>query len=143
MNKHIAEHNGQTFTRNSKTRTYSYCVVYKPSQEYAENNVYSEFQEDQDRSDFAFCMAPAKYDFSREEHEAQRAEWTAKGYTVEQYIADQKAINEAKLQKRIEAGDFEQFYAAGWTSRLDLAQKLAQKEAFNGREVVILEAKIL
>lgn len=149
MNKHTATYNGQTFTRNSKTRIYSHCVAVRPSLDAARRHLETELTRDCHLSNYNFYREGDSFitDYKGDiepKYVAKREQFNIDFPTFDLYLATVRTKLENDLQNRVDAGDFEQFYVDGWNSRPDLARKLVDQNITRGdcAEVVILEVRV-
>ena len=156
--KHFAiTPNGTKITRTSKSRVYSHVVVARHSHAFdlkcAENhntqrNMASNFKFYADfvNGTSKFLVKPEWR--SEEDHAAEMADriQAAKDHldgatTVEEYSASQTAKALARVAAKLAEGYYDKFGALGWSSRLDLAQKVAsQSDKPYYEDVTILEA---
>lgn len=152
MNKHIARYNGQIFTRNSKGRRYTHCVVALPSREVAFR--FANALHDGDASSWEYYASPRAYNFSwtggdRVVVDASTfysaEEFLAVFPTAAVYQAYQRDRRVTKFAQRVADGEFTTYVPMGWCGRRDLADKLRSKTAASGYwlEVVVLEAEIV
>ena len=152
--------NGQKVTRNSQSRVYSHVVVYLPS--------YDQYFEDADQagsfkhveSNFKYYMAyldgTSKFLVRRswqtdEQYEAQvkldieRARKALGGATtLDEYREVVRTTALENFERRKAENFFNTFKVAGWSSRLDLAHKVAaQHIGGHYTETRILKAQII
>lgn len=147
MNKHIAtDPAGVEHTRNSKTRVYSHTVVVRIDGAKRLANNLADLEADYVRRNYDHDFnRVARYSFDKpEEIDRNREEFRAQYPTFEEYLKICKQRVIASHNKWLNAGGPQHWLNAGWCGRLDLAQKLADKErgGRNVAEVVILEAKL-
>lgn len=112
---------GTVATRTSKSRTYTHAVFVKCDPELIERDyVMSGRAIAQDRKNFAYYVSKGE-----------------RVGTVEDYVA-------AEIVRRRERAitDYQKTWCAGWCGRLDLAQKLANKNWSYGGKATIVEAEI-
>ena len=156
--KHIATIDGQTFTRNSKSRVYTHCVVAKPSIECALARAQSKAARGLHRSNYRWYQKAItsegrlheQYEYLTDEKYAEQCEYNlaravealAGAQSEDEYVSREVS----KELERIAAQDAKGFYdtwdECGWCGRFDLAQKLAatkRNHEYYG-DVVILEA---
>jgi len=125
--KHIATLDGQTFTRSSKSRVYTHCVVAKPS--YAKGVRRMAEAADLHKANFRY--------YTKAHHHAELA-----GDDEQAYVARKIAEGLEYIEARREAGFYDTWQALSWSSRRDLAEKIAataRNSAYWGA-VEILEA---
>jgi len=116
-NKHTASLNGKTFTRNSAKATYSHVVV----------------------AAYTARELIARTERSLESYKANRAKATAEyvGWYDEHIAADEAKLAAYRAATDLDA-PFGEFFAQGWTSRLDLANKLAASTRAQGYSTVVV-----
>ena len=151
--------NGDKVTRTSKTRTYSHVVVARRS--YAHDLACAERAGSSDvtASNFAYYRAyldgtskflarkpwqsDADYAKAVAYDIARATEALAGCETLEAYRAHLRAEALDRVAERKASGYYDTFGVLGWSSRLDLAQKVAQAETSpRYDDVTILEAQI-
>lgn len=156
--KHIATADGQTFTRNSKSRVYTHCVVAKPSIECALERAQSKAARDLHRSNYRWYQKTlacegrrfeqSKYvtdEVYREQcqrHIDDAIEELAEAQSEDEYISRKVGEELAGIAAQEAKGFYDTWAECGWCGRLDLAQKLAatkRAHEYYG-DVVILEA---
>ena len=156
--KHIATIDGQTFTRNSKSRVYTHCVVAKPSIDHALATAQSEGARDLYRCEYRWhqkavtsggrLFEQSKHMTDEDYHEqckrdlmfARRA--LVGKQSEDDFVSYHVDDMLAWIEKQREQGFYDRWVERGWNSRLDLAQKLAattRAHPYYG-DVVILEA---
>lgn len=139
--KHIATADGQTFTRNSKSRVYTHCVVAKPSIDCALERAQSKAARDLHRSNYRWYqktlasegrlfeqythISDEQYREQCEYNLARAVEALAGAQSEDEYVSrkigDELAVIAAKEAK----GFYDTWAECGWCGRLDLAHKLA------------------
>jgi len=153
MNKHIAKHLDQTFTRNSKSRRYSHCVIARPSEAEAERRIDSHYAvESGTRSYNYYCSDEAysynwiggdrKTVFGTTYHSP--AEFKADFPDLPSFLTRCREERVADFEKARAAGEFDTYGCVGWCGRYDLAVKLLNKTLGTYYDsVIILDAEIL
>lgn len=151
MTKHFAiDPNGKTHTRNSKTRTYSHTVVAKidpvsyaaDGVRAAKNNALNYDFYLTDRCYRNWKGDPETRDIRGKEY-ASPAEFQADYPTQDDFLESLLQDSHERDEAHLDEGYFDTFFNFGWTSRLDLAAKLAAKTIGQGfLQVTILEAQI-
>jgi hypothetical protein len=149
--------NGEVFTRTSKTRAYSHMACGRPSLEYAMKTATSDSQRAADLRNFdhwfklsngtsrflvrkAWEKDDAQY-ADRVAGERARADEVLNGSaTADDYAASQLAGRIARIEAAKVAGYYDRFIDLGWSSRLDLAQKVAASAGAMYAETRVIEA---
>lgn len=156
--KHIATADGQTFTRNSKSRVYTHCVVAKPSIECALERAQSKAARDLHRSNYRWYQKTLacdgrlyeQYKYVTDEQYAKQCEDNRVRAVKElgavrnedEYISREVSKELAGIAAQDAKGFYDTWAECGWCGRFDLAQKLAatkRNHEYYG-DVVILEA---
>lgn len=149
MNKHTASVDGKTFKRNSKTRTYTHCVVGRwPLDPDWEAKARAPRKDDQ--ANYEYLSSPQAY-------VAGGRPWVAtfrgkKYRTPEEFLAAWPEFNKFQeqeaqervdlMQWRIQRGDFE-LGAISWHGRYDLACQKANTLVNQGYvDVAIVAAQV-
>lgn len=143
--KHIATLDGQTFTRSSKSRVYTHCVVAKPSYEAAVRAASAKGWLEAHRSNYHYYVGKLAKGAQNEWDQSyvDKARERLAGIADEQaYVDAEVAKSLARVEKARTEGYYDTWAECGWCGRLDLAQKLAatkRNHEYYG-DVVILEA---
>lgn len=128
---------GVEHKRTSENRVYTHTVVVKYGQAYAARKLVAARQHviQQAPEDYAFHQSMADGTWYTVQHpqfidqkndaEAARHADEIAGLTVEGYIAKRLKEVEAEHVTKLESGEYDRYWNAGWCSRHDLAQKLA------------------
>lgn len=143
---HTARYNDQVFTRTSKSRTYSHVVLGRDSYELHLAGAQSKGWARTDAANYRWTVDVAagrgEYASSRTPERIAKAQAELQGInSVEEYQAAQTARRVADVEARKAAGAFDTYGVIGWTSRLDLAQKLQGQSQARYGHVVIVEAE--
>lgn len=156
--KHIATADGQTFTRNSKSRVYTHCVVAKPSIDCALERAQSKAARDLHRSNYRWYQKAItsegrlfeQYKYVSDEQYAEQCEYDlaravealAGAQSEDEYISRKVGEELAGIAAQDAKGFYDTWAECGWCGRFDLAQKLAATKRNHGYygDVVILEA---
>lgn len=143
---HTARYNDQVFTRTSKSRTYSHVVLGRDSYEQALAGAQSKGWAKTDASNYRWTVATAEgraeYGWNRTPERIAEAQAELQGInSVEDYLAAATAERVARVEAKKAAGGFDTYGVIGWTSRLDLAQKLQGQSQGRYAHVVIVEAE--
>lgn len=157
MNKHTAiDPNGKVHTRNSKGRTYSHCVVARIDP-IADTHRTLWSAEHNGETNYAYYCGQGRHSinpYTNYRGEPCTTFVAGKDYnSPEEFQADfptrqdyiDYLVNEAKAKLAARpAGYYDDYGSLGWCGRLDLATKLAAKEAGHKiyRGITILEAEV-
>lgn len=149
--------NGETFTRTSKTRSYTHMAIGRPSYDAAVARANSPESIKGDRRNFAHYNAflngtseflPRK-SWERDDaaFEARVATDIARATSALAGCTDADSYAEAKRLARVAdveaskaSGVFDRFVDLGWSSRFDLAQKVAASAGAMYAETRVIEA---
>jgi hypothetical protein len=154
MNKHTATApNGQTFTRNSKGRTYSHAILALHSEARSLRNVDAPGHTKIDRGAYeylsrdvwhsngftygAYGKGPALA-LGRRFKDA--AAFLAAFPTEAEFLAARRAERLADHEQAVADGEFDQWVCLGWTGRPDLADKKVLSETASGRYSRVIAA---
>lgn len=153
--------NGTVHTRSTE-RTYTHCVMVRPSYEYdlaladkdtkydADNYAY--YAREAARPDYTAAHLPTYAQAWTPEAQAQRVaqeqaniqerrDLVAKYPTLAAYVAAQRAERVASVESKRAAGYYEDYLDAGWCGREDLARKsVAQHQGPRYAEVIMVPA---
>lgn len=151
--------NGQTFSRTTASRAYTHTVIAKLSHAHALENAKSTGWARTDRSNFNYYQGIIKnggqgfyrHSAMTDEQYAARcvaekahAEEATRGLALgqaDEFVAILREERIARVAEHLAEGYYDIYHNLGWCGRLDLAQKLANKNSSGYyHEPVILEA---
>ena len=140
--KHTATLDGQTFTRTSKTRVYTHCVVVKPCMQRALAGANSSGRRLCDADNWAYhtkvvaaggnvhmtrwSEEPSDSFIERCEANADRNAEQLAGRDCATYVSDQLQARLDVISKQEAEGYYGRWQQIGWSSRFDLAHRQAQ-----------------
>jgi hypothetical protein len=139
--RYTASHNGQTFNRSSKAGGYKHLVVALPNIDFAASRLDIKLHAKLDFSNYAYFAAylDGSSTFLKScgwRTDAQQATYNADqiarataslagATTLAEYLAGQDAKRRAAFAASVAAGAYTQYVVMGWSSRADLARRLA------------------
>lgn len=128
--KHTATFGSLTFTRSSKTRKYTHCVIATRSRMQALENALSKASQDLHRSNYAFFVKEGR---TEQLHGAK---------TADAYVVDRVKLALDFIQARAEEGYYDTFIPVGWCGSKVLASKLEgqTRASKHFNTVLVLEA---
>lgn len=137
--KHIAQANAQDWNKSERSNFKYYVSIAEGRDPYP--------SKPWDRVAYAWANKSeewiAEHDARMEANNAERvvdAKARVEGHTVESYCEGERLARIARIEQAKAEGHYDKFFCAGFTGRLDLAQKLAAKTP--GIEVTILPVEI-
>lgn len=138
--KHTATLDGQTFTRTSKTRVYTHCIVGKPR--YSRDMALSQAYAKTIRSNWEYytkivaaggnvhmtrwSLETSDEFIDRLDANAAAAAAELGGRTQDQYVADARQAQLDYIEAARVAGYYDTWKVISWSSRHDLANKAAR-----------------
>jgi len=136
-------HEGQTFTRTTQ-RTYTHVVLVKSDYAYAYATG-TKGAADCARINYPYYVREANPATRAHNQDAKSiAAYTEiAALTIDEYAKRVSDVIAAKVDAMKAAGDFDRFGVFGWSGRLDLAQKEAERAKKHGyKEVVIVPVPV-